>query len=196
MSLPSTQVRPDGHRRVLYNKCYGGFSFSKAFVKEFNRRHPEETINVYTDDYRDDQDAVALFNELGSKASSGKHAKLKSVLVPPGCKYRVSEYDGMETVYVMPDINKGKILDDLLQMLRPAMEPDTTVPDLSLDASISNSDVKLDASLPTLTGLKTEGLSALTRQLLQSNMTFKEFKAKLHSDMHAYQARYHVKDKP
>jgi hypothetical protein len=162
--------KADGYR-VLHNRCFGGFSFSKAFVQEFRRRHPGTRINIYDDDHREDPKAIALFDEMGSAASSGKHAKLKSTVVPPGCKYRLREYDGMETMLIMPAINKAEIIDDLLQMLRQKLE------------------LAQSASEPIEP-------KPMTRRLLASNMTFKEFKAQLFGDMDAYKTQHCVQDKP
>lgn len=87
----------------LYNNCYGGFAFSEEFEKEFDRRFPEKAhiLLRYGNEKRYDPDVVALWKEMGNKASA-PYSKIVSKLVPE--KYiqdvEVTEYDGMESVCV------------------------------------------------------------------------------------------------
>lgn len=122
------------------------------------RRHPDtdEWDLKFGEPLRDDPRAVALFNEMGPEASSGKHATLRSTLVPPGCTYEIHEYDGQESVRVLPDIDRDRIIEDFLPLMR--QHP-------------VNDDNKM---------------SDQTRQLLNSGLTFKEFHNNLCSNMKAY----------
>lgn len=165
----------DGSYRVLYNDCYGGFGFSDAFMEEYARRWPDSGVENsktrYCEPCRDDDNAISLFDEMGSKWSSGKHGKLKTILVPPGCKYKYSEYDGKEDVFAVPDINKDDVVEDLLTIARSHCGLFT--PQMSL-------------------GFR----SPMTQPLLNSGLTLKEFDKKLYAEMEVYlEAHPHV-DKP
>jgi hypothetical protein len=94
--------------KILYNNCYGGFSFSPAFVAEFTRRTGGD---IYKGLYgarlpaRCDTAAVALFEEHGSEWCSGRNAALKVCEIPAvfANYWGINEYDGMETVHVNVD---------------------------------------------------------------------------------------------
>jgi len=47
---------------------------------------------------RCDPDLVRVVEELGSEKASGVYAKLEIVEVKPGTLFRISEYDGMESI--------------------------------------------------------------------------------------------------
>lgn len=113
---------------ILYNKCYGGFDFSTAFVQEYFRRRPTsklpkpthaQTISGSFDHdtiRRTDLLAIAIFEEKGSEWSSGKHSKLCLHHVPADLfKYvYIGEYDGFESVCV----DWEKAFNDLVLMTR------------------------------------------------------------------------------
>lgn len=105
-------------KKVLYNDTYGGFRFSAQFVKEYENRFGPCSRFCFAD-LRDDANAIALFEELGSEASSHKHSKLKCFEYPDHFKYKIDEYDGKETVYTKPDI-PDVVIDDLLWLARKA----------------------------------------------------------------------------
>jgi hypothetical protein len=94
--------------KILYNDCYGGFSFSPAFAAEFTRRTGRD---IYKGLYgarlpaRCDTVAVALFEERGSEWCSGQNAALKVREIPAvfANYWEINEYDGMETVHVNVD---------------------------------------------------------------------------------------------
>lgn len=105
-------------KKVLKNACYGGFSFSDAFCAEFNRRFPDKPkLDVYDDKRRADPDVIALFEEFGTKQSSGKRtAKLVIHTIPDGAEFTVSEYDGFETIkWSLPN---DEIVRDLIDVVR------------------------------------------------------------------------------
>jgi hypothetical protein len=103
---------------ILFNNCYGGFSFSDAFVVELGERIGEAIGHSYKHyRYRDHPEAVKLFLEKGTVWSSGSYSKLHIEYIPLIMKnyYDVSEYDGMESVGF--DINSA-IVDKLDEYLK------------------------------------------------------------------------------
>lgn len=108
--------------KVVYNDCYGGFGLSREAVLlarklsgNPNWGGPCIIGDVYAggvlvaDDYghcdnvaRTDEFLVKVVEILGDKAN-GRYAKLKITSVPKGTKYRIDEYDGMESVMCMDD---------------------------------------------------------------------------------------------
>ena len=103
---------------ILFNDYYGGFGFSDAFALELGNRIGEQIGHGYKHHrYRDHPEAVKLFEEKGSKWSSGEYSKLDVEYIPAYMKkyYRVSEYDGKEGVGV--DVN-GAIVDRVNEYLK------------------------------------------------------------------------------
>lgn len=89
---------------VLINDCYGGFSFSKEFEKILKN---ELNLKEYFshEDYRDHPFVIKTFIEKGSDWMSGRFSKLFLVEVPTRMMkhYRINEYDGMESIYLLRD---------------------------------------------------------------------------------------------
>ena len=103
--------------KVLYNTCYGGFNFSKQFVEEFNKRHPDRPKKLEEwHDERIDPDVIALYEEKGSDWSSGACSKLDMDEIPDDVEFRIREYDGMESVSW--SIPKDEIIKDLMDILK------------------------------------------------------------------------------
>lgn len=82
--------------KVVYNRCFGGFSLSEraeallvergviaSYPSGISRHHPE---------------LVRVVEELGD-AASGRHARLVVTEIE-GDRYRIDEYDGSESVVV------------------------------------------------------------------------------------------------
>ena len=115
--------------KVAYNDCYGGFSLSNAAYEAWLDRkeiawekNPEPRFafmaeyykkgqigvsgaSLYHggfDDLRSDPDLIAVIEELGGTAN-GSHANLKIAKVKKGVRYRIDEYDGMESVMTIAD---------------------------------------------------------------------------------------------
>ena len=105
---------------VLYNKCYGGFSYSTKAIEEYNKRLPAGSTpideSVEDDIRRDDPVMVQVCKELGPKAN-GEYANIAIKELPikfKNCFY-IREYDGRETVHI--DI-KGYRLDRIKRILQ------------------------------------------------------------------------------
>jgi len=90
--------------KIVYNACYGGFGLSD----EAEIRYRELTDNINNEDFdvydidRADPILVQVVEELGDGAN-GYHARLYITEVPAGTKYRIDEYDGLETVMTIDD---------------------------------------------------------------------------------------------
>lgn len=113
-------------RKVVINRCYGGFSLSRAAVHAIAARkgitlyttdtdrawwtvppekRPQDERKAWTREFmffaddidRTDPDLVAVVEELGDKAD-GTYAKLKVVEVPDDVSWSITEYDGSESV--------------------------------------------------------------------------------------------------
>lgn len=111
--------------KVLYNTCYGGFNFSKQFVEEFNKRHPDRVKKLEEwHEERIDRNIIALFEEKGSDWSSGVCAKLDVEEIPDDVEFHIREYDGMEGVAW--SIPKDEIIQDLLDILKGRKKEEET----------------------------------------------------------------------
>lgn len=100
--------------KIVYNACYGGFGLSDEAVSLYldlkglvytkvkgrwgNHFQVEGDPEFYQDGIkRSDPILVQVIEILGDKAN-GDCAKLRLEEVADGTPYRISEYDGMETV--------------------------------------------------------------------------------------------------
>jgi hypothetical protein len=105
--------------KVAYNRCFGGFSFSREAVLLARELSANPTwggcvlkgekwpdgANTANDDYghidsdipRHDPVLVQVIERLGD-AANGMCAKLAIAELPSGTAYRIDEYDGRETV--------------------------------------------------------------------------------------------------
>ncbi len=98
--------------KVVYNNIHGGFSLSEEAEnklkdmlkeKEWEKLTEGRVFRWYRRLPRHDKRLVKIVEELGEKAS-GNCAKL-AIQVLEGTKYRISEYDGLETVQEPNDID-------------------------------------------------------------------------------------------
>lgn len=108
--------------KVVLNACYGGFSLSREAViraREIsgNKRWGGAVIAGdiygngesvpwdygYVDVPRNDSILVRVVEELGDEAN-GMCSRLKVVDIPAGTKYRITEYDGLESILTEDDI--------------------------------------------------------------------------------------------
>jgi hypothetical protein len=108
---------------VLYNDCYGIFSFSDTFLERLNERRVAAGMKGITNleasrwELRSDPVVVKLYNEMGSAAASGSAAKLGIEWIPKEFldNIEILEYDGEETVGI-------PILDVYAHLLREFLE--------------------------------------------------------------------------
>ena len=83
---------------IVYNGCWGGFSLSVEAVDlyAFLKGIDPNDIDAWNIP-RSDPQLAKIVLELGDKANgSGSALGIRSL--PKGTRYRISEYDGMESV--------------------------------------------------------------------------------------------------
>lgn len=113
--------------KVVYNSCYGGFSLSKKAVQRLAELGSEEAVQALKDDpnnsfgyslydynsyksiARHDKRLVQVVEELGDEAN-GRCSKLRIEEISSRT-YRISEYDGLETVKTAHDLEDWIIID-------------------------------------------------------------------------------------
>ena len=87
-----------GLRRVVINKCFGGFGLSDTAITRYNElAGSDKDHNSVYDIERDDPALVQTVRELGSEANGG-YAELKIVEIPADVDWTIEEYDGTEWV--------------------------------------------------------------------------------------------------
>lgn len=107
--------------KIVYNACYGGFSLSDEatsmyldlsgfkYEKMNQRFYTEFTVEGWDDFYdrridRADPILVEVVEKLGDKAN-GSCAKLRIEDLPKGTLYRITEYDGYESIETKDDLD-------------------------------------------------------------------------------------------
>lgn len=88
--------------KVVCNECYGGFSLSKEAIDLYKELTGKLGEICDSDISRHDPALVKVVETLGTKAN-GYVADLR-VKEIEGNKYRIEEYDGMESVVEPDDI--------------------------------------------------------------------------------------------
>ena len=81
-------------RKVVINKCFGGFGLSKEAL---NLLGQESDSFYWMDDNRTDSLLVEVVEELGERAS-GEYAKLKVVELPEDVQWSIRERVGNEWI--------------------------------------------------------------------------------------------------
>ena len=103
-------------KKIVINKCFGGFSISleaaKFMAKRGNKQAKEEIkiyekekqwfgfgySNQYKEQYsRTDPDLILVIETLKDKAS-GNGSKLTIVKIPNNIEWEITEYDGIEKI--------------------------------------------------------------------------------------------------
>ena len=101
--------------KIVYNRCYGGFSLSEEATERYGELLGKKVtkgekfcgFQVYLFDgerfysgdlSRTDPLLIQVIEELGSEKASGLYAKLDIEELPSGCRYRITEYDGFESI--------------------------------------------------------------------------------------------------
>lgn len=107
--------------KIVYNACYGGFGLSDEaiemyltlkgfkFTRTKDRWGSDFSVEGWEDFYyrdieRDDPVLVQVVETLGDKAD-GSFAKLEIEDLPKGTLYRITEYDGYESVETKEDLD-------------------------------------------------------------------------------------------
>lgn len=106
---------------IVYNACYGGFSLSDEAVRMYldlkGYKYTEDfsyfvtpfKVEGWEDFYDRDIDRadpilVEVVKKLGDKAN-GSCAKLRIEDLPKGTLYRITEYDGYESIETKDDLD-------------------------------------------------------------------------------------------
>ena len=82
--------------KVVINRCYGGYSLSKAAYDYLGLEW-----NGYGYTYADDRTnpkLIECLEAIGCEAASGEMANLKIVEIPDDVEWEIEEYDGREWV--------------------------------------------------------------------------------------------------
>jgi bifunctional DNA-binding transcriptional regulator/antitoxin component of YhaV-PrlF toxin-antitoxin module len=87
--------------KIVYNRRYGGFSLSEAAIRRYLEIKGGDEVDKY-DISRDDPILTRVVEELGSTAN-GYAAALAIRELPAGTKYRIEEYDGIESVVTIDE---------------------------------------------------------------------------------------------
>lgn len=94
-------------RKILVNRCYGGFSLSKEARRLYkeampdDRENKQEILTGLIDIPRDDPILIRIVEEIGLPQASGEYASLAIVEIPddvPDDGWEINEYDGVEWV--------------------------------------------------------------------------------------------------
>ena len=92
--------------KIVYNTCYGGFGLSDKAIKRYwelkGKPVPDDFTQWDFEDNRADPILAQVVEELGEDAD-GHFAELAIHELEPGTKYRIHEYDGLETVMSIDD---------------------------------------------------------------------------------------------
>ena len=115
-------------KKVLINTCYGGYGVSNEAIKLYlklkgidytieTNEYNDERIKVQDDIVwsldRDDPTLIEIFEEIGSKRTSGDHSKLTLVEIPDFCEYSIGEYDGSEWIETWVNVTKEELANGL-----------------------------------------------------------------------------------
>ena len=101
-------------KKIVINKCYGGFGLSQEALTELQKLNdklvveqnsevfPEESLWLSEDfddypHYRGNDQLIEVIEKLGSRAN-GQHSELKIVEIPDNVEYTIADYDGIEWV--------------------------------------------------------------------------------------------------
>lgn len=99
--------------KIVINKCYGGFSLTKAVFDELGfewdgyGRTDNEDFGIESDNYlayRSDPRLIAAIEKVGESESSGGLADLSIVDIPDGIEWEIDDYDGIETIHEQHEI--------------------------------------------------------------------------------------------
>ena len=90
--------------KVAINTCYGGFRLSEKAKKRYKEISGKEVPWDYWDAIpRHDPALIQTIEELGEDANRYDNSIVIEEI--PGNRYRIEEYDGMETIHCPEDEN-------------------------------------------------------------------------------------------
>ena len=94
--------------KIAINKCFGGFSVSKAVFDELGVEWDEygyldnESFGIESGDYRawrSNERLISAIEKIGEKASSGSLANIVIAEIPDGIEWEMTVYDGQESIH-------------------------------------------------------------------------------------------------
>jgi len=94
--------------KVAINRCWGGFSVSKAVFKELGIEWDgygfleNEEFGIESDEYlefRAHPRLIEAIEKIGCKKASGNMANIVIVSIPDDIKWHIDDYDGQESVH-------------------------------------------------------------------------------------------------
>ena len=94
--------------KVIINECFGGFSLSKFGWDKLMEVKNDNTLkskNPSAEDFRYDKDLIYLLKTYGSNVIEGPYSRLKIVDIEEGTKFRICEYDGLESIETIDNID-------------------------------------------------------------------------------------------
>jgi len=112
--------------KIILNKCWGGPSLSNEAMKILGYPIHEEfeaggRLILDKEGGRTNPKIIKVIEELGERAN-GHRAHLKVVEIPDNCSYRISEYDGIETVIYSTIPNYSSIIEEEVSLTRSMIE--------------------------------------------------------------------------
>ncbi|MGI6612256.1 MAG: hypothetical protein ACOX0Z_01610 [Candidatus Nanosyncoccaceae bacterium] len=117
---PLTIERAGGSERVIINNCYGSYGMSNRFLQELAEikggDFDEGCIilpdgqELYPEDLRMDQDALALLESRGLAYANTGSSRLNVVEIPQGMKYQIHEHDGGETIRPIVKFDERRLM--------------------------------------------------------------------------------------
>ena len=90
--------------KIVLNYCYGGFGLSPAAQARYEELSGAP-MPYEGDIARDDKILVRVVEELGTAKASGAYARLAIEEVPKGTGWRITEYDGNESLETQSSID-------------------------------------------------------------------------------------------
>jgi hypothetical protein len=96
---------------IIINKCFGGYSWSdkaliEAGVETWNKN---KDFYKWLDATRTNKKLIKFLIKKGSKYCSGRCASLNLVAVSKGIPWEIEEYDGIEKIVIIPEIEEIEV---------------------------------------------------------------------------------------
>ena len=94
--------------KIAVNKCFGGFSVSKAVYKELGLKWDgygylsNEDFDIEDENYykwRQHPKLIAAIEKIGDDKASGDLAKIRIVDIPDDVDWEIDDYDGIESIH-------------------------------------------------------------------------------------------------